>query len=43
MPFGEAEEVVTACAAPETPLVTLYPLDWPVERKIEQIAITGLF
>ncbi len=33
-----AEKVVAACAAPETPLETLYPLDWPAERKIEQIA-----
>jgi formate--tetrahydrofolate ligase len=30
--------VVAACAAPEKPLETLYPLDWPAERKIEQIA-----
>ncbi len=33
-----AEKVVAAASAPETPLKTLYPLDWPAERKIEQIA-----
>jgi formate--tetrahydrofolate ligase len=33
-----AEKVVAACAVPETPLETLYPLDWPAERKIEEIA-----
>ena len=33
-----AEKVVAAAATPETELKTLYPLDWPAERKIEQIA-----
>jgi formate--tetrahydrofolate ligase len=33
-----AEKVVAAAAGPETPLKTLYPLDWPAERKIEEIA-----
>ncbi|MGC8639672.1 MAG: formate--tetrahydrofolate ligase [Isosphaeraceae bacterium] len=33
-----AEKVVTATAVPETPLTTLYPLDWPAERKIGEIA-----
>ena len=33
-----AEKVVDAASAPETPLKTLYPLDWSAERKIEQIA-----
>jgi formate--tetrahydrofolate ligase len=33
-----AEKVVAAASAPETPLKTLYPLDWPAERKIEEIA-----
>ena len=33
-----AEKVVAAAAGPETPLKPLYPLDWPAERKIEQIA-----
>ncbi len=33
-----AERVVTAAAAPETPLAPLYPLDWPPEQKIERIA-----
>ncbi|MHB1559498.1 MAG: formate--tetrahydrofolate ligase, partial [Isosphaeraceae bacterium] len=33
-----AEKVVAAASAPETPLRPLYPLDWPPERKIEQIA-----
>jgi len=33
-----AERVVAAAAGPETPLQTLYPLDWPAERKIEEIA-----
>jgi formate--tetrahydrofolate ligase len=30
--------VVEAAEQPETPLKTLYPLDWPAQRKIEQIA-----
>ena len=33
-----AEKVVAAAARPATPLAPLYPLDWPAERKIEQIA-----
>ncbi len=33
-----AEKVVAAAAQPETPLKPLYPLDWPAERKIKQIA-----
>jgi formate--tetrahydrofolate ligase len=33
-----AEKVVAATKQPETPLKTLYPLDWPAERKIEEIA-----
>src|SRR4051812_6209790 len=33
-----AEKVVEAAEQPETPLTTLYPLDWPAERKIEEIA-----
>jgi formate--tetrahydrofolate ligase len=33
-----AEKVVAAAAGPETPYQPLYPLDWPVERKIERIA-----
>ena len=35
-----AEKVVAAASEPVTPLKTLYPLDWPAERKIEQIART---
>jgi formate--tetrahydrofolate ligase len=35
-----AEIVVAAASQPATPLKTLYPLDWPAERKIEQIART---
>jgi formate--tetrahydrofolate ligase len=35
-----AEKVVAAASGPVTPLKTLYPLDWPAERKIEQIART---
>ena len=35
-----AEKVVAAASEPATPLKTLYPLDWPAERKIEQIART---
>jgi formate--tetrahydrofolate ligase len=33
-----AEKVVAAAAQPATPLQPLYPLDWPAERKIKQIA-----
>ena len=33
-----AEKVVAAAAEPATPLKPLYPLDWPAEKKIEQIA-----
>lgn len=33
-----AEKVVAAANHPLTPLKTLYPLEWPAERKIEQIA-----
>jgi formate--tetrahydrofolate ligase len=33
-----AEKVVAAASAPETPLKTLYPLEWPAEKKIEAIA-----
>jgi len=33
-----AEKVVAATAGPVTPLKTLYELDWPAVRKIEQIA-----
>jgi formate--tetrahydrofolate ligase len=33
-----AEKVVAAAAEPSTPLKPLYPLDWPAERKIKQIA-----
>jgi formate--tetrahydrofolate ligase len=33
-----AEKVVAAAARPMTPLVPLYPLDWPAERKIAEIA-----
>ncbi|QEH36845.1 Formate--tetrahydrofolate ligase [Aquisphaera giovannonii] len=33
-----AEKVVEAAAAPEAPLKTLYELDWPAEKKIEEIA-----
>jgi formate--tetrahydrofolate ligase len=33
-----AERVVEATALPETPLKTIYPLDWSAERKIEEIA-----
>ena len=33
-----AEKVVAAAAGPATPLKPLYPLDWPAEQKIEQIA-----
>jgi len=33
-----AEKVVAAASAPETPYKPLYPLDWPVEQKIERIA-----
>src|SRR5262249_4670087 len=32
-----AEKVVEAASGAATPLKTLYPLDWPAERKIEQI------
>jgi formate--tetrahydrofolate ligase len=33
-----AEKVVAAATQPETPLAPLYPLDWPAEKKIKQIA-----
>src|SRR3954452_15862573 len=33
-----AEKVVAAAAQPETPYQPLYPLEWPVEKKIERIA-----
>jgi formate--tetrahydrofolate ligase len=33
-----AHKVVAAAAQPETPLEPLYPLEWPAERKIKQIA-----
>jgi formate--tetrahydrofolate ligase len=33
-----AQKVVAAAAQPETPYTPLYDLDWPAERKIEQIA-----
>lgn len=33
-----AEKVVAAVQGPETPYQPLYPLDWPVEQKIETIA-----
>jgi len=33
-----AEKVVVAASYPETPYKPLYPLDWPAEKKIEQIA-----
>ncbi len=33
-----AQKVVAAASQPSTPFQTLYPLDWPAERKIEQIA-----
>jgi formate--tetrahydrofolate ligase len=33
-----AEKVVAAISGPETPLATLYPLDWPAEKKIGEIA-----
>jgi len=33
-----AEKVVAAASGPETPYKPLYPLDWPVEKKIEKIA-----
>jgi formate--tetrahydrofolate ligase len=33
-----ADKVIAAAEGPETELGLLYPLDWPVERKIEQIA-----
>ncbi len=33
-----AEKVVAAADQPETPFKTLYPLDWPAERKIAEIA-----
>jgi formate--tetrahydrofolate ligase len=33
-----AEKVVAASAGPPTPLRPLYPLDWPAEQKIDQIA-----
>jgi formate--tetrahydrofolate ligase len=33
-----ARQVVDATSAPETPFKPLYPLDWPIEKKIERIA-----
>ena len=33
-----AEKVVAACELPETPYKPLYPLEWPAEKKIAQIA-----
>lgn len=33
-----AKKVVAAAAQPATPLQPLYPLDWPAERKIKEIA-----
>ena len=33
-----ARKVVEATSGPTTPLKTLYPLDWPIEKKIERIA-----
>ncbi len=33
-----AEKVVAAASSPATPFKPLYPLEWPAERKIEQIA-----
>ena len=33
-----AHKVVEAASRPATPFVALYPLDWPIERKIERIA-----
>ncbi|MDX2035705.1 MAG: formate--tetrahydrofolate ligase [Isosphaeraceae bacterium] len=33
-----ARKVVEAAAGPETPYQPLYPLDWPIEAKIERIA-----
>ena len=33
-----AEKVAAAASSPETPYKPLYPLDWPAEKKIEQIA-----
>ena len=33
-----AQKVVAAAAQPATPLKPLYPLEWPAERKIKQIA-----
>ncbi len=33
-----AEKVVAATSGPLTPLTTLYPLEWSIEKKIERIA-----
>ncbi len=33
-----ARKVVDATSGPETPFQSLYPLDWPIEAKIERIA-----
>ena len=33
-----AEKVVEATSGPNTPLQTLYPLEWSIEKKIERIA-----
>jgi formate--tetrahydrofolate ligase len=35
-----AEAVVKACGMPREPFRFLYPLDWPIQRKIETIATT---
>ena len=33
-----AEKVVEATSGPSTPLKPLYPLEWPIEKKVEKIA-----
>lgn len=35
-----AESIVKACEVPHEPFRFLYPLDWPIQRKIETIATT---
>jgi formate--tetrahydrofolate ligase len=35
-----AEAIVKACRMPREPFRFLYPLDWPIQRKIETIATT---
>ncbi len=35
---GLAKKVIEATSGPATPMTPLYPLDWPIERKIERIA-----